>query len=101
MELTVRTVSVVPAGIAAAFREEATTQAQFAIAIRMNVFLLIFRLFGVVVISRVGTNTAVFMGYRAGAAKDRRSKIGLCSSFLPVWDLLAYNTLGQYSRLWY
>jgi hypothetical protein len=58
-ELTVCTASVVPAGIAAAFREEATAQAQLAIAIRMNVFLLIFRFLGLWLFRALGRITAV------------------------------------------
>ena len=42
IRLTVLTVSVVPVGIVAAFKVEAATQAQLRIRIGMNVFLVIF-----------------------------------------------------------
>src|SRR5439155_26795556 len=43
MRLTVRTVSVVPAGMVAANEDCAAIQVQLAIVIRTNVFLIIFR----------------------------------------------------------
>ena len=42
MRLTVPTVSVVPAGIVAAFKDTAETQAQQLTTIRMNLFCIIF-----------------------------------------------------------
>ena len=50
IRLSVCTVSVVPLGIVAAFRREADTQVQLEIAIRMNVFLVIFRFLELLVI---------------------------------------------------
>jgi hypothetical protein len=102
MELTVRTGSVVPAGIAAAFREEATTQAQLAIAIRMNVFLLIFSFFlGVVVISCVGTNNSSIHGLSGWCGQGQTIKncslfiliclSGICSAIILWGNILVYG----------